>query len=162
MIFKAIETDQGWETVEKEGAKVMLNYIDNLPEAQKAYITDRNKYAEMAIKQQLKVAKAPWYRAFVLHDPRKDLVKTKCPVLGIFGEKDLQVPPKMNQEALQKALVTAGNKNVEVKIIKGANHLFQKANTGSPSEYAKLPKAFIADFLPTITTWVLPKVTIVK
>ncbi|OJJ19113.1 hypothetical protein BKI52_20060 [marine bacterium AO1-C] len=162
MIFEAIKTDKGWDEVEKVGEQFMLKYIENLPDAQKAYISDPKAYAKMAIKQQLKPTKSPWYRFFVMHDPRKDLVKTKCPVLGVFGEKDLQVPAKMNEEALNKALATAGNKQVEVKIIKDANHLFQKSNTGAPTEYATLPKGFTADFLPTITDWLLKKVTIVK
>lgn len=38
-----------------------------------------------------------------------------------------------------------------------ANHLFQKAVTGEPDEYGKLPPEFIPDFLPTISRWILER-----
>ena len=36
----------------------------------------------------------------------------------------------------------------------GANHLYQRAGTGSPSEYATLPKEFVPGFLETISGWI--------
>jgi hypothetical protein len=38
-------------------------------------------------------------------------------------------------------------------VLPNANHLFQEAETRSPSEYARLPAEFTPDLVPTIVTW---------
>jgi len=48
------------------------------------------------------------------------------------------------------------------ELIAKANHLFQKAATGSPSEYAKLPGEFVPGFLDSMTGWILRHVDAVK
>jgi len=53
---------------------------------------------------QIKQLLSPWMRSFLVYDPRPDLAKIKCPVLAIFGEKDLQVPPVQNAPEVEKAL----------------------------------------------------------
>ena len=40
-------------------------------------------------------------------------------------------------------------------MIDGANHIFQPAETGSPSEYHKLEPEFAWGFLDTVTDWIL-------
>ncbi|MEE8585025.1 MAG: alpha/beta hydrolase, partial [Acidobacteriota bacterium] len=65
---------------------------------------------------------------------------------------DINIPP------LKEALQSAGNSDFTVKTLPGANHLFQKAVTGSPSEYAQLKKEFINGFLEELSNWILPRV----
>ncbi len=79
----------------------------------------------------------PWFRFFVKYDPRPALAKTKCPVLALSGEKDLQVPPKENLAAIKKA-----NARIVTKELPGLNHLFQTATTGLPTEYATIEETF--------------------
>ncbi len=43
-------------------------------------------------------------RFFITYDPRPTLRRLKCPVLAINGEKDLQVLPKENLDAIRAAL----------------------------------------------------------
>ena len=57
----------------------------------------------------------PWFRFFLNYDPRPTLAKVKCPVLAINGEKDVQVPPKENLDAIEKALKESGNKDVTIQ-----------------------------------------------
>ena len=38
-----------------------------------------------------------------------------------------------------------------------ANHLFMKAVTGQPAEYATLPKAFVEPLLDDISTWIVKR-----
>jgi hypothetical protein len=75
-------------------------------------------------------------------------------VLSLLGEKDLQVPAVQNRDALEKALRQGGHPTSTVKVIPGANHLFQLAGTGSPTEYAMLKPEFAPGFLETIELWV--------
>ncbi|HJY63230.1 MAG TPA: alpha/beta hydrolase, partial [Ignavibacteria bacterium] len=60
------------------------------------------------------------------------------------------------------ALKKGANKDYKVVIIPKANHLFQEATTGSPSEYATLKKEFIPGFLETVSEWILQRVTIIE
>lgn len=64
-----------------------------------------------------------------------------CPVIGVYGSKDLQVLPE-NAEALQKLLPKAS-----VRVIPGLNHLFLPCQTGSPAEYASLAPGFSPEAL---------------
>ena len=87
--------------------------------------------------------------------PVSVLSKVKCPVLMLFGELDTQVPTELNKKAMESALIQGGNKNYTTRIFPKANHLYQSAKTGSPSEYGNLEKNFIPGFLDFMSTWVL-------
>ena len=128
-----------------------------MPEAQRKTIPDPDRYADMMIEGQLAMAKSPWFRFFLDFDPAPTLEKVKCPVLALFGEKDLQVPAEPNRKAVVAALAKGGNPDVTVKIFAGANHLYQAAVTGGVSEYATLKKEFVPGFLETISQWILEK-----
>ena len=80
--------------------------------------------------------------------------KVKCPVLAINGEKDLQVPPKENLNAIKKALAKGRNKNVTIKELPNLNHLFQECKTGSPDEYATIEQTISPKALTEILSWI--------
>ena len=108
---------------------------------------------------QIKRLRSPWFRFFLTYDPRPTLAKIGCPVLAINGEKDLQVPPRENLEAIEQAIKSGGNDRVTIKEIPGLNHLFQPSETGSPSEYARIEETFSPRALKIIGDWIegLPK-----
>ena len=93
-------------------------------------------------------------RFFLTYDPKPTLMKVKCPVLAINGEKDLQVPPDENLRAIENALITGGNKDYTIKEMPGLNHLFQTAQTGSPTEYAKIEETVSPAALEFIGNWI--------
>jgi len=97
---------------------------------------------------------SPWYRYFLTYDPRPALRKVTCPVLALNGEKDTQVPPKLNLPAIRKALEEGGNKNFEADELPGLNHLFQHAKTGAFSEYAQIEETFAPEALEKIAAWI--------
>jgi uncharacterized protein len=106
------------------------------------------------IERQVNQGASPWLRFFITYNPAVTLEKVKCPVLAINGEKDLQVPPKQNLEAIQNALVKGGNKNVTIKELPNLNHLFQECKTGSPAEYATIEQTFSPAALTEIVKWI--------
>jgi len=110
------------------------------------------------IEQQIKQALTPWFRYFVSYDPRPALAKLKQPVLAINGEKDVQVAPKENLAAIEAALKAGGNKDHTVKELPGLNHLFQTANTGGVSEYAKTEETISPSALKLMGDWILAHV----
>jgi len=95
-----------------------------------------------------------WYRYFLDFDPAGALSKVTCPVLALYGGKDMQVPAGPDRDALEAALAEAGNTRVTVRVYPEANHLFQAANSGSPAEYPTLEKKFVEGFLEDLTGWI--------
>ena len=98
---------------------------------------------------------SPWFRYFLTLDPRPYLEKTTCHVLALNGSLDLQVPAKENLSQIKIALKKANNGHFKVVELKGLNHLFQKAKTGSPSEYATIDETFNPKALQLIGKWIL-------
>lgn len=96
----------------------------------------------------------PWMLYFLKHDPAETLKKVECPVLALGGGKDLKVNAKENLKAIKKALEEGGNKDVTVKIFSGLNYLFQKAETGLPSEYYHIEETFSPEVLSEISQWI--------
>ena len=110
-----------------------------------------------ALESQLQLMNSPWFRFFLDYDPLPDLKKIKCPVLALYGEKDLQVPPKINMPLVQKAFSDAGNTQADSREFPDLNHLFQHAYTGSPTEYAAIEETMSPEVLQTIAEWLLPR-----
>ena len=100
---------------------------------------------------------SPWFRSFLDHDPQLDLESVKCPALLIFGGLDLQVSAKMNREPMVRALKRGGNSDFLVRTFPTANHVFQSAKTGSPSEYGSLGEQFVPGFLELMSDWILDR-----
>ncbi|MDX1579087.1 MAG: alpha/beta hydrolase, partial [Gemmatimonadota bacterium] len=65
------------------------------------------------------------------------------------------VLPEQNVPPMAEAL--SGHEDMTIAVVSGANHLFQKAETGSPMEYASLEKAFVPGFLDRISSWILKR-----
>lgn len=130
-----------------------LDQAKALPDAQRAAIGDLEDYARRVTEQAMAEFGTGWFASFLAYDPAPDWARTTVPVLAIFGGKDVQVDAEQNAPALRDALERAGNHDVKIAVLPNANHLFQEAETGSPSEYATLPAEFTPDLVPTIVNW---------
>lgn len=96
----------------------------------------------------------PWFKYFIQIDPQKYLLKTKCPVLALNGEKDIQVASKQNLEAIKNILNKNNNTHVEVLEIPGLNHLFQHCKTCTVAEYGQLEETFDKNTLKLMAEWI--------
>jgi pimeloyl-ACP methyl ester carboxylesterase len=157
-MFDGARGNVAWAEVEKAFKADIDAQIAKLPEAQR-------KAAEQVASQQLAMIGAqykglltPWFRFFLAFDPATVLEKVRCPVLAFFGGLDFQVPVEVNKPALEQALARAGNREVTIKVLPRANHLYQEATTGDISEYTTLKKEFVRELLPTMTAWILARV----
>lgn len=97
---------------------------------------------------------SPWMINFIKYNPANALAKTKCSVLAINGEKDLQVPSKVNLPAIEKALKEGGNNKFKTVEIKGVNHLFQECKTGLPAEYPEIEQTISPKALKVMSDWI--------
>lgn len=113
---------------------------------------------EAFVSEQTKQILSPWMQFFIKYDPAPSLEKVTCPVLAVNGEKDLQVPPKENLAAIEKALKKGGNKEVTTIEFPNLNHLFQEAETGNPLEYSSIEQTFSPIALESITKWIKEQV----
>lgn len=143
---------------------LVKKYTD--PEALKtqltAYITETSKNdpdkpenvsLQDYVNAQVSKVSSPWMVSFLRYNPGPVLQKVKCPVLALNGEKDLQVAPKENLEAIKKSLAKGGNKKVTIKELPNLNHLFQESTTGLPTEYGKIEQTISPVALQEITKW---------
>jgi hypothetical protein len=161
-VYDAIKSNTPLEVVRVQIRNDIIENFDEIPEKQRKDIIDKEKYADEVAEQTIAEFNTTWMKFFLPYDPALALTKVKCPALALFGEKDLQVPPKQSEKPMIDALEKSGNKDYKVVIFPNANHLFQSANTGSPSEYGSLPKEFAPGFLETVSGWILERVTVVK
>jgi fermentation-respiration switch protein FrsA (DUF1100 family) len=118
---------------------------------------DKKSAIEAQADAQVKAMLSPWYRFFLTYDPVPALRKLRCQVLAINGEKDLQVDPKQNLPAIEKALREGGNADFMVQELPGLNHLFQHCQTGSPAEYGKIEETFSPAALELVGDWIVAR-----
>ena len=103
----------------------------------------------------LKRLLSPWFNFNVTHDPGATLSTVRCPVLAVIGEKDVQVPPEGNLEAIRQALQAGGNNRHRVEELPGLNHFFQTCATGSPVEYGRIEETISPAVLSLLSNWIL-------
>jgi fermentation-respiration switch protein FrsA (DUF1100 family) len=96
----------------------------------------------------------PWFRYFIAFNPADYLTKVKCPVLAINGTLDMQVSSEANLNGIKTSLLKGGNKKFEIVPIPGLNHMFQKATTGSVSEYAQISETVSLIALQKVSDWI--------
>ena len=150
-IFSVIKQEADSAAAAKKMRQLMTDAMAQMDEKEKQALSYSPDMVDMSIKQLL----VPWFRYFLTFDPKPTLMKVKCPVLAINGDKDLQVPPKENLTAIEEALKSGGNKDYTIKLLPGLNHLFQKVETGSPMEYSKIEETISPDALDTIGNWIV-------
>lgn len=160
-LFDGLIRGEDWEGAKEELRQQIVAQLQSLPDAQKQALGDLEVYAETVYQQQIASLESEWYRYFLSYDPALVLEKTTTPVLALFGGLDLQVPADPNAEMMKAALERAGNMDVTVITYPEANHLFQKAVTGNPSEYAALKPQFVDGFLEDIAKWLRVEITLI-
>ena len=149
--FEILKHEKDNTVAEKKIRKIGTDILGKLSKEEK----DALGASEATIEIQLKMLLSRWYRFFLTYDPKPALTKVKCPVLAINGQLDLQVPPKENLSAIEEALKTGGNTNYTIQELPKHNHLFQRAQTGAISEYAKIEETISPIALKAITQWIL-------
>ncbi len=135
----------------KAGQKIRILLADS--DRRNAKDTSYHPMSEADVSRQIETLTSPWFRRFLTLNPEDYLSKVKCPLLAINGSLDLQVPPKEDLEAIEKALIFGGNSVYVTEELPGLNHLFQTATTGSPTEYGKIEETISPVALELIGKW---------
>ncbi len=137
-VYRLIE--EGRSTDEVEAA------LDRVPENYKPFVAPW--------KRRLPQLQSRWLRFFLNYDPQSALEKIKCPVLALFGEKDMTIDPAQNADAMKAAFSHGHNHEAKVKVLPNLNYLLQKADTGLSSEYEKIHETMSPTALEDIGAFV--------
>lgn len=149
-IISFVKTINDNDLLKEKLEEVFRSEYSFMSDKEKTEIGDLKSYLDT----QIKTLTSSWFKYFLRYNPAPVLEKVKCSVLAINGEKDLQVPPKQNLSAIESALKKGGNKNFEVKLLPGLNHLFQTSTTGAVSEYGKIEETISPIALQTMLNWI--------
>ncbi|MCK9641174.1 MAG: alpha/beta fold hydrolase [Prolixibacteraceae bacterium] len=149
IVIKSVDA----EPLKADLRKFLAESMKNSPD----YAKPKGVTDEDFLSLQVNQITSPWMLYFIKYDPAIALEKVKCPVLAVNGDKDLQVPSKVNLPAIEKALKKGGNRQVTTIEFPGLNHLFQECKTGSPTEYAEIDQTFSPVALDAVTKWILLK-----
>jgi uncharacterized protein len=104
-------------------------------------------------KSQIPRLTTPWLRFFLSYNPATALEHLACPVLALYGERDLQVLPVQNAPELERALKRAHNREATVRLLPELNYMFQRSRTGLAWEYAAIPEDMSSSALNEIGRW---------
>ena len=140
---------------------MLKNQCASMSKESKKETKKEDKKSDAQVDCVLSMHTSPWFRFFIDYDPKPALKQVMCPALFLFGELDTQVPAEVNRTAIWKVMKKSSNNDYTLKTIPKANHMFQSANTGNPSEYMSLEKEFVPGLLEFMSDWVLKRVDIV-
>lgn len=93
-----------------------------------------------------------WMKYFLDWDLRPYVRATRCPVLALGGENDLNVPVSLNVPELENNLPK--NKKNMVKTYPGLSHMFQHNPTGDPTKSASIEETIAPEVLEDISNWI--------
>jgi uncharacterized protein len=148
LVFELVKKSNSVDQLTADLTNLLKQEVKNYPDR------PGNISEDDFVKAQVNEVVTPWMLNFIKFDPATALTKVKCPVLAINGEKDLQVPPKENLEAIKNALDKGGNTKVTTIELPGLNHLFQECKTGLPTEYSTIEQTFSPIALNEILKWI--------
>lgn len=152
-LFDALDKPAKLNSIKDE--IIELRFAEYSPEKMKHEDREqKRRELAMTVDAELQAMQTPWYNFLLTYDPADAIKDIECPIIAIFGEKDSQVLPKENAAAFENIMKKAGKNNYSLKTFPDANHLFQKAETGSPMEYGYLKK----EFLPGFTDYIISEI----
>jgi len=111
-------------------------------------------YNKQAVELKIMAMNTPWFRFFISFNPEDYLRNVDCPILALYGRKDVQVLAEENSAVLQKISEKYRKSKLDIKIYDGKNHLFQNADKGSILEYALIEETISEDVLYDMWIWV--------
>jgi len=154
-LFAVISQEIDSKVVLDEFTLIITEFFKGLSEEERKITGISEENLEVFIHNQFQRLHSPWFRFYLPYDPGTVLEKVACPVLAVNGEKDVQVTPKENLQAITRALKAGGNKNYTVKELPNLNHLLQSADTGNISEYGKIEETMSLTALKIVGDWIL-------
>jgi pimeloyl-ACP methyl ester carboxylesterase len=100
--------------------------------------------------------RAPFLRRFFGYDPTPDLERVTCPVLALFGGRDIIVPPQRNVAQVEQALQRGGNADYTIRVFPTGDHVLAATTTGAMQEIP-FQQALVPGYLDTVHSWLIAR-----
>ncbi len=156
-LFTVIGRETDSATVQNAFTSIITEFFQGLSEEERKITGISQDNLNVIIRDRFQRLHSPWFRFYQDYDPGKELQKVICPVLAVYGEKDVQVPPGENLPAARQALKSGSNENFTVKELPSLNHLLQTAEKGDTSEYGNIEETISPKALKIIGDWILER-----
>jgi pimeloyl-ACP methyl ester carboxylesterase len=165
--LRSVLSSEGYSSTSVDSALTYISSVKNL-------IMHHRPYAEFE-KLQNKIQKYGWsshavmggeiiykyLQVIIEEDQPPDLSTLTCPLLAIWGENDLLVPPKLSADTYKDTMTKIGNAKSEVFILPDADHTLTHNLSGKREEtierrktYEKEPeKIFAHGYLNLMVNW---------
>lgn len=155
-LFAVLKTNDDPESSAPEMEALVRAHLEKATPEERAQagVADSASF-ERAVATEVRQINSPWFRYFLVHEPAEFLERVTVPVLAVAGGKDLQVPADENLTEIAAALKRGGNTAWRTHLLPDHNHLFQRAETGAPSEYATIDETWSVESMELIADWVL-------
>lgn len=155
-LFAVLKANDDPESSAPEMEALVRAHLEEATPEERAHagVTDSASF-ERAVATEVRQINSPWFRYFLVHEPADVLEQVTVPVLAVAGAKDLQVPADENLTEIATALKRGGNTAWRTHMLPGHNHLFQRAETGAPSEYATIDETWSVESMEIIADWIL-------
>jgi uncharacterized protein len=147
-VIDVVLTDKDSTAKANEIKQLGTNFREKYP---KSYLSLRANASEKSVPAFMSQLNSEWYRAFLNFDPIQSWSKINCPTLALNGSIDLQVDPSDNLRAIESLKKT----NIQTKLLKDHNHLFQIGKTGSTMEYFSIKEDISDEALNEIKSFIL-------
>ncbi|MEJ2237678.1 MAG: alpha/beta fold hydrolase [Gemmatimonadales bacterium] len=105
----------------------------------------------------LKLLSSPCLSTCLSWDPSRGASRVKCPVLVVYGAKDVQAPALENLAAARNLIERLGKRDWAVRELAGMNHAFQRCETGMPDEYARIDHVMAHEVVREVAAWIASK-----
>jgi pimeloyl-ACP methyl ester carboxylesterase len=98
------------------------------------------------------VVKIGYLSRIINYDPADVAAHIRCPILAIYGENDVLVPPGTNRRILREGLEKGRNTNFRIVTIPGGSHGFVRI-PGKCPDWNKVEVRLAPEFLEAIAGW---------
>ncbi len=87
-------------------------------------------------------------------NPRRIVPLVRCPVLVLYGGKDVQAPAYENLSAARAVVAELSKSDWTIHELADMNHAFQHCETGMPDEYASIRHVMADDVAEEVVAWI--------
>ena len=144
-----LSTGDGWEEAEREFVGYLIRHGALSPEEVEAW-SEQGGDSESVL--------GPYMQKMISelnYDPVPALERVTCPMLAIWGDKDVIVPVEKSVTVFDESLKRAENEDYTLKVFPNLDHGLQP-----PPAERRSDEEYDTRFLETIANWILERVDI--
>ncbi|MCB0478161.1 MAG: alpha/beta fold hydrolase [Crocinitomicaceae bacterium] len=145
-IYNEIKSEDGLKYEETQ--QIVKDFFDNLTEEEIKEFGDSPSIVKQQIPQFFAMKAI---QSFLEYDPKLYWDQVQIPVLALNGSRDIQVEPTQNLTGFKSLF---NHPKCETYLFDGLNHLFQKCESCTISEYGSIETTIEPEVLDKITSWI--------